>query len=440
MAITTNFTNLKGNAIGVISTTVGVNPGDDTIIILGAVLPDGTEVTPNDRTTVTVQGGRAGTVTTASTLVPIDADGTDGDIHIKTDTDDLYVKASGSWGTPTDLTGATGDTGLGYSNVELNSDNTITFTGSEGNSDITTGSVKGDKGDAGSGFNSWTTGTDYAQGDTVVSGDTQWRALRIIDDTDDGGVARNTITPVEGDNWSELITRSQDLTGGATTFPITTADTDTAGYVTVTLDENPTPIPGGFPGIRLTLSSDGALYNKFNSTTPIERVRSLLLFTTASGLDIETSGFQSLVNDDTRYQFFRFDDSVGLSAAEIATDLAAEITAGQDCSLANSTENNGETWNLEGTANGDAIELRATSGDNLSAEFLGVNGDIGWVGSNVDPVVVGDFLEVTAGNDFIIGDFVVDNDIVYVCREAYTTTITDNRPVGDATHWKDISS
>ena len=57
-----------------------------------------------------------------------------------------------------------------------------------------------------------------AQGDTVVSGDTQWRALRTIDDTDDGDGARNTITPVEGDDWSEISTRITRCTGATATL------------------------------------------------------------------------------------------------------------------------------------------------------------------------------------------------------------------------------
>ena len=440
MAITTNFTNLKGNSIEVVSTTTGTNPGDDTIIFLGEFLPNGTEVTPNVRTEVTVQGGRAGTVTTASLLAPVDADGADGDIHIKTDTDDLYVKVSGTWGTPTDLTGATGAPGAGYSNVSLDSSSQLVFTGTGGNADVTTGSLKGDKGNAGSGFNAYdTTGnTTYNIGDTVISNNaddtptpTQWRAL-----TESLGTV-----PIEGDDWSELITRSQDVAGGTTTFPITTVDTAAVGYVTVTLTDNPDPIPGGFPGFRLLLSSDGTAYNKFNSDTPTGVNRSNLLFTTASGLDITNSGFQGIDGGAQQYRFFRFDNSAGLTAAEIATDTAAEITAGQDCSLANNlVDNNGETWNLDVTANGDMIELRATGGDNLSATFEGVNGGNGWTGSTVDPVVIGDFIEVTADNPFNIGDFVVDNSIVYVCKESYTTATTDSRPVGDATHWKDISS
>ena len=43
MAIITNFTNLKGNTIGVISTTSGTAAGDDTVVVLGEFLPDGTE-------------------------------------------------------------------------------------------------------------------------------------------------------------------------------------------------------------------------------------------------------------------------------------------------------------------------------------------------------------------------------------------------------------
>ena len=43
MAIITNFTNLKGNTIGVISTTSGTAAGDDSVVVLGEFLPDGTE-------------------------------------------------------------------------------------------------------------------------------------------------------------------------------------------------------------------------------------------------------------------------------------------------------------------------------------------------------------------------------------------------------------
>ena len=44
MAITTNFTNLKGNTIKVVSTTPGAAAGDDTVVVLGEFLPDGTEI------------------------------------------------------------------------------------------------------------------------------------------------------------------------------------------------------------------------------------------------------------------------------------------------------------------------------------------------------------------------------------------------------------
>ena len=471
MAIFTDFTGLKGNTIRVIpnGVTAGTNPGDDTTITLGEYLRDGLlEVTAPAGTcqitgeadqntsenncgdlngtwtagtgtvhatrTVLVQGGKRGTEVTTGDGAPDDTNGVQGDIYLDTGTDQIYVKDSDSaWGAAdSDFTGTRG---ASIANVTGTS-TAVQFVDSDG---VDVGSALDLKGDAGSGFNAYdTTGnTTYAIGDTVISNNaddtpvpTHWRALTGSTD----------VTPVEGVNWSELITKSQD-SGGTTRFPTTDATTDVAGYVTVTLDDNPTPIPGGFPGLRLNLSSDGTTYNKFNSTTPIARVRPLLLFTTASGLDITSSGFQSLTNDDTRYQFFRFDNSAGLTAAEIATDIAAEITAGQDCSLANNlVDNNGETWNLDVTANGDMIELRATGGDNLSSEFLEVNGVIGWVGSNVDPVATGDFLEVTADNPFNIGDFVVDNSIVYVCKEAYTTATTDSRPVGDATHWKDISS
>ena len=44
MPITTNFINLKGNTIKVVSTTPGAAAGDDTVVVLGEFLPDGTEI------------------------------------------------------------------------------------------------------------------------------------------------------------------------------------------------------------------------------------------------------------------------------------------------------------------------------------------------------------------------------------------------------------
>ena len=75
-----------------------------------------------------------------------------GDFFLRTDTSSLFgpVSISGStqtWGSGTSLIGNTGPTGLGYSNVSYSSGTgALTFTGSNGNSDVVTGSVKGDTG------------------------------------------------------------------------------------------------------------------------------------------------------------------------------------------------------------------------------------------------------------------------------------------------------
>ena len=93
MAITTIFTNLKGNTIKVVSTTSGTAAGDDTVVVLGEFLPDGTEVSPTNRTDVSVQGGLRGVkffsdgdepVTIAGSLV--------GDIYLETNEDKLYER------------------------------------------------------------------------------------------------------------------------------------------------------------------------------------------------------------------------------------------------------------------------------------------------------------------------------------------------------------
>ena len=174
MAITTNFTNLKGDtgdSIVVENLVQSSVAGTDTTFDL--VQKDASGATINT-TAVTVQGGVAGATILTGTTAPDVADGNIGDIYINTDTDELFQKvAADDWGTASDFTGDKGDKG-----------------------------DKGDTGDAGAGFNAYdTTGaTTYTIGTTVISSNTQWRALR----------ESLNITPAEGDDWSEISTLSQD--------------------------------------------------------------------------------------------------------------------------------------------------------------------------------------------------------------------------------------
>ena len=225
-------------------------------------------------TPVTVQGGVAGRTILTGTTAPDVADGNIGDIYINTTTDELFKKvAADDWGTASDFTGEKGDKG-----------------------------DKGDTGDTGTGFNAYdTTGaTTYIPGNIVVSGNTQWRALR--DSTN--------VTPVEGDDWSEISTLSQDqfvtsiddLSDVDTT---TTAPTDGDTLVWTT-DEW---IPG-------TPESSGATLYQITGVAGAQSVLDIVLsgtWTTAIQNGIQISGFSSTVTDDAaRVELdLRYDNTVG---------------------------------------------------------------------------------------------------------------------------------
>ena len=97
-----------GNSLRVISTIPGAAAGDDTVVVLGEFLPDGTEVS---NTTVTVQGGVRGVSLHSGTPTPVNALETDGtigeavntvpnslvgDLFLETDEDRLYERVADS--------------------------------------------------------------------------------------------------------------------------------------------------------------------------------------------------------------------------------------------------------------------------------------------------------------------------------------------------------
>ena len=355
MTIRTNFTNLKGNTIRLVSATEGSGAGDDTTVIIGEYIsgttdlfqaPAGTcTIDGNDTTTTenqcldlsgtwvvavdgsvldatrtfNVQGGKRGVKFFSGSSVPVSVIGSQlGDLYLdisitEPNRSKLYEKMTQSnpglatdWQERADLTGAQGFSisASATSNTGLGESNTLTISNTDSAvADVDISINSGTTGSAGAGFAIYADNTLYPIGSTVIFNNTQWRALVEVPVT-------NTDDPAEGDDWSEISTLSQDQ---FVTSIDDLSDVDTTTTAPVDGDTLVWTTDEWIPG---TPESSGATLYKITGVAGEQSVLDIVLsgaWTSAIQNGIQISGFTSTVTDDAaRVELdLRYDNTVG---------------------------------------------------------------------------------------------------------------------------------
>ena len=510
MTIRTNFTNLKGNTIRLVSATEGSGAGDDTAVIIGEYIsgttdlfqaPAGTcTIDGNDTTTTenqcldlsgtwvvagdgsvldatrtfNVQGGKRGVKFFSGSSVPISVAGSQiGDLYLDTSITEpnrskLYEKMTQSnpglatdWQERADLTGAQGFSisASATSNTGLGESNTLTISNTDSAvADVDISINSGTTGSAGAGFATYADNTLYPIGSTVIFNNTQWRALVEVPVT-------NTDDPVEGDDWSEISTLSQDqfVTSIDDLSDVdTTTDAPSDGDTLVWSTDKWIPgTPEGGGGLfgefelartplTLTLTFTGTTFNEHRITHPSNTLPAY--FNQVSGITLGV-GFSFIFGWEDNAGVPLQGNGFGASANGLwiqgGTDSA--ITDYVDDLITNINAISTDAAGTEGTLNVGANRITiqrlcvATRGAGNSVVLTQLDDTF-----VADPVTTSDFsngiTEVFAQSASVIADktYSIRSPILhlseaYVCIEGYDATSTSLLPAADTTHWKSLT-
>ena len=234
-----------------------------------------------------------------------------------------------------------------------------------------------------------------------------------------------------------LVTGATGAAGVAAAGTVsTTVITREAGYIRLTLTDNPDTIPTTFPREIVDFFSNGVAYNKFNSITPpFGASRSRLIFQLGNTPDVTQSGFVNATFPATeiqRYQIWSILNTPSTTGADIAADIADRINGNGVAFERNSTTSNGETWDIDITAVGNTIEIRDKDGQNIDGTFTERDG-FGWAGTSVAEILPRTALD--ADQSFTTGSFIVYESIFYGCIAGYSSNDNNVTPDANTTNW-----
>ena len=345
--------------------------------------------------------------------------------------------------TAIDFTGFKGDTGLtGVAGLSIHSGvGTPTTVAGSNNGDLyldTTGTET----DAGRIFKridvgdteTWVLQYDLsgAKGDTPVFGTPTASTVAV------GGTPTVTQTGTDLAPVLDfgLVTGATGATGVAAAGTVSTTTINReAGYIRLTLTDNPGTIPTNFPREIVDLFSTGVAYNKFNSDTPpAGDSRGRLIFQLGNTPNVTQSGFVNVAGTDPqKYQIWSILNGASTTGAVIAAEIAGRINADGGAFERNSTTlTNGETWDIDVTAVGNTIEIRDKDGDNLAGIFT-VRDGLTWGSANIAEVP--EITALAADQSFTTGSFIVYESIFYGCILGYSSNDNNVTPDANGTNW-----